>query len=159
MKNGRTYGKKADLALNLWVKLARATASFGKLSTENIRFFGLTEPQFAALECLGHLGPLKLSDLSRKMLVSSGNITCVIGNLEKNGLAIRSRSLDDKRATYVRLTPEGKKMFDEVFVRHAKFIQDTASVLSAKEQRTLAELLKKLGLGLQARLTPGRITN
>ena len=149
MKNWKKYGKKANLALSLWVKLARATASFGKLSTENIRLFGLTEPQFAALECLGHLGPLKLGDLSRKMLVSSGNITCVIDNLEKNGLVVRSRSLDDKRATYVHLTPAGKKMFDEIFIRHAKFIQQAASVLSETEQNMLASLLKKLGLGLQ----------
>jgi MarR family transcriptional regulator, 2-MHQ and catechol-resistance regulon repressor len=152
LKNGKTYGKKADLALSLWVKLARATASFGKLSTENIRLFGLTEPQFAALECLGHLGPLKLGDLSRKMLVSSGNITCVIDNLEKNGLVNRSRSREDKRATYVHLTPGGKTKFDEIFIRHAEFIKHAASVLSEKEQSTLATLLKKLGIGLQTRL-------
>jgi MarR family transcriptional regulator, 2-MHQ and catechol-resistance regulon repressor len=150
--NGKTYGKKEDLALNLWVKLARATASFAKMSTENIRLFGLTEPQFSALECLGHLGPLKLGDLSRKMLVSGGNITCVVDNLEKRDLVKRSRSLEDKRAMYVQLTPDGKKMFDEIFVHHAEFIRRTASVLSEKEQSTLAALLKKLGLGLQSRL-------
>jgi MarR family 2-MHQ and catechol resistance regulon transcriptional repressor len=155
LKNDKTYGKKEDLALNLWVKLARATSSFAKMSAENIRLFGLTEPQFAALECLGHLGSLTLGDLSRKMLVSSGNITCVIDNLEKSGLVKRSRSLEDKRTTYVQLSPEGKKMFDDIFVHHAEFIRRTASLLSENEQITLAALLKKLGLGLQSQLASG----
>jgi MarR family transcriptional regulator, 2-MHQ and catechol-resistance regulon repressor len=152
LKTVKTYGKKADLALNLWVKLARATASFGKLSAENIRLFGLTEPQFAVVECLGHLGPLRLGNLSRKMLVSGGNVTCVIDNLEKSGLIIRSRSLKDKRATYVCLSPEGQKMFDKIFIQHVEFIKRTASVLSQQEQTTLAILLKKLGLGIQAQI-------
>ncbi len=142
------YGKKAGLALSLWVKLARASATFGKLTTENIRTFSLTEPQFAVLECLGHLGPLKLSDLSKKMLVSSGNMTCVVDNLEKEKLVGRIPSKDDRRAKLVQLTPKGKKIFDEIFIKHAEFITKIVAVLTPKEQETLAQLLKKLGIAL-----------
>ncbi|MDI6766779.1 MAG: MarR family transcriptional regulator [Bacteroidota bacterium] len=147
-KTTEKYGKKVNLALGLWVKLARASATFGKLSTENIRSFGLTEPKFAVLECLGHLGPLKLSILSKKMLVSSGNMTCVVDNLEDEHLVERMPSREDRRAILVQLTPKGKKIFDEIFIKHADFITNITGVLTEKEQETLSQLLKKLGLSL-----------
>lgn len=152
MKTTKKYGKKADLALGLWVKLARATATFGKFSEENIRSFGLTEPQFGVLECLGHLGPLTLGELSRKQLVSGGNMTCVVDNLEKEGLVERQHSEKDRRAIVASLTPKGKKMFDEIFGRHARCITELASVLNEGEQHQLSILLRKLGTGLQERV-------
>jgi MarR family 2-MHQ and catechol resistance regulon transcriptional repressor len=151
LKTTRKYGKKADLALSMWVKLVRATSTFGKLTEEQIRSFGLTEPQFGVLECLGHLGPLTLGELSKKQLVSGGNITCVVDNLEKEGLAERIPSTEDRRAIVAQLTVKGKKMFDEIFVKHAEFVARTASVLSEEEQETLSQLLKKLGLSLKGR--------
>jgi MarR family 2-MHQ and catechol resistance regulon transcriptional repressor len=151
LNTAKKYGKKADLALGLWVKLARATATLGKFSEENIRSFGLTEPQFGVLECLGHLGPLMLGELSRKRLVSGGNITCVIDNLEKEGLVERQHVKADRRSIVAALTPKGKKLFDDVFQRHANRIAEIASVLNESEQEELSRLLKKLGTGLQLR--------
>ena len=133
----------------MWVKLARASSTFGKLAHENIRSFGLTEPQFGVLECIGHLGPLTLGELSRKRLVSGGNITCVVDNLEKDGLVERVHNAEDRRTIVAQLTPKGKKVFDETFVHHAEFIADLASVLTDHEQDQLSHLLKKLGMTLR----------
>jgi MarR family 2-MHQ and catechol resistance regulon transcriptional repressor len=136
----------------LWIKLARASSTFGKLAGNNIRSFGLTEPQFGVLECIGHLGPLTLGELSRKRLVSGGNITCVVDNLEKEGLVERIHSVEDRRTIVAQLTPKGKKLFDDTFVRHAEFIADLAAVLDEHEQEQLSQLLKKMGLTLKDRL-------
>ncbi|MBI5216778.1 MAG: MarR family transcriptional regulator [Ignavibacteriae bacterium] len=133
----------------MWVKLARAAATMGKFSRENIESFGLTEPQFGVLETLGHKGPLLLGELSKKRLVSGGNITCVVDNLEKEGFVERVHSKDDRRAIIVRLTQKGNKLFDEIFTKHAEHITKLASVLSEKEQEELGRLCKKLGLALQ----------
>lgn len=149
MKTTEKYGKHVDLALSLWVKLARASATLGKLTAENIKQFGLTEPQFAVLECLGHLGSHKLGDLSKKMLFSGGNTTVVVDNLEKENIVERIHSKEDRRAIFVQLTPKGKKLFDKIFIRHAEFITKTVSVLSEREQETLAQLLKKFGLAIR----------
>ncbi|HUN67093.1 MAG TPA: MarR family transcriptional regulator [Bacteroidota bacterium] len=151
MRSIRKYGRKADLALGLWVKLVRARATFGKHAGENIRSFGLTEPQFGVIECLGHLGPLTLGELSRKRLVSGGNMTCVIDNLEKEGLVERTHSASDRRAVVASLTARGKKMFEDIFTLHAHRVAEIASVLTEEEQHQLAGLLKKLGVGLQQR--------
>ena len=48
-----TYGRKTDLALAMWVKLARASATFGRLAGKDIEQYGLTHPQFGVLEMLG----------------------------------------------------------------------------------------------------------
>lgn len=151
MKTTEKYGKEIDMALGVWVKLARAASTMGKLSSENIRAFGLTEPQFAALECLGHLGTLKLSVLSKKMLVSGGNLTIIIDNLEKERLVERIPSKEDRRAILVQLTSKGQKLFKDIFLKHAEFIANIASVLTEKEQQALANLLKKLGITLRDR--------
>jgi len=149
MISTRKYDRKTDLALGLWVKLSRAHSCFSRLSKRDIAGYGLTEPQFAVLECLGHLGPLKQCDLSRKMLVSGGNMTVVVDNLEKDGLVQRADDPRDRRAFKVTLTGKGKKLFGEIFGRHAAFVTHAASVLTEREQEELARLLKKLGLGLR----------
>ena len=149
MKNTKKYGKKADLALGMWVKLARAYNTFSRLTGKDISGYDLTPPQFAVLECLGHAGSMKLCELSRKLLVSGGNMTVVVDNLGKDGLVERTNDPHDRRAYNVKLTAKGKKLFDSIFAKHAEFVSRTASVLTEKEQEELGRLLKKLGLALR----------
>lgn len=148
MKTTKKYGKKQDLALTMWVKLARAYTTFSKKSLENIRSFNLTEPQFSVLESLGHLGSMKIGTLCTKQLVSGGNMTLVVDNLEKEGLVERIYNKEDRRTITVQLTSKGLTLFEEIFSQHAKHIEKLASILSEKEQEELAKLLKKLGTGL-----------
>ena len=136
----------------MWVKLARAYATFNRLTVQQIRESGLTQPQFGALECLGHLGAMPIGELSRKMLVSGGNMTCVVDNLEKAELVERVQSGNDRRSVTVRLTAKGQRLFQSIFPPHAEFIAGLATTLSAREQEELARLLKKLGLGLAPHL-------
>ncbi len=148
MSSSKKYGKKIDLALGTWVKLARAYSSFEKKSNESIKSFGLTQPQFAVIEAIGHLGPLTVGSICTKMLVTGGNMTLVLDNVEKLGLVERVPSKTDRRATLVQLTPAGENLFNDVFIKHAEKIARHMSVLSPAEQKTLGELLKKLGTSL-----------
>ena len=149
MKTTKQYGKKVDLALSLWVKLTRAHDTFNHLTAANIRSFGLTPAQFGVIECLGHLGSMLIGDLTKKHLVSGGNMTVVVDNLEKDKLVERSVSDEDHRAYYVKLTPKGRRLFKNIFLIHAKYVVKLASILSESEQADLGLLLKKLGTGLQ----------
>ncbi len=149
MKTTKKYGKKADLALGMWVKLARASSTFGKLTNADIVRYGLTPPQFSVIETLGHLGPMRMGGFCSKLLTSGGNITVVIDNLEKDSLVERVPSQEDRRAIEIRLTSKGEKLFKEIFVQHAQFVTKIASVLSEDEQLQLSGLLKKLGIALQ----------
>ena len=146
MKTTRQYGEKTDAALGMWVKLARAFSTFNKVTVDHIRTFGLTQAQFGALECLGHLGSMTIGELCRKQLVSGGNMTVIIDNLEKDGLVERVRTPEDRRVVVVQLTAAGKKRFHEIFPRHAECVSRAASVLSQSEMTELSRLLKKLGV-------------
>jgi len=151
MQTTRRYGRKADLALTMWVKLARASATFSRRTLDDIRTYGLTQPQFGVLEALGHLGEITLGELSRKTLSSCGNITVVVDNLEKEGLVERKHSRKDRRVIHVSLTPRGMKLFETVFPKHARCVAALASVLTESEQQQLGDLLEKLGKGVAAK--------
>ena len=133
----------------MWVKLARASTTFGRLTARDIEQFGLTQPQFGVLEMLGHLGPLTIGDIGRRMLVTGGCTTVILDNLEKEGLVERVRSVDDRRVINVQLTARGQETFKRIFPKHAKRVTELASVLTEEEQEILSDLLKKLGSGLQ----------
>lgn len=151
MKTTEKYGKEADLALSMWVKLARAFSVFNKKSLEQIRSFGLTQPQFGVIESLGHLGTMSLGELSERQLVSCGNTTVVVDNLEKDFLVERVRESYDRRVIKVKLTQKGQELFDSIFPKHAEYIKELASVLTLEEQEQLSILLKKLGLSLKGK--------
>ncbi len=139
------------MALSTWVKLARAYSSFDKKSIESIKTFGLTQPQFAVIEVIGHLGPLKVGEICTKMLVTGGNMTLVLDNIEKLRYIERVPSKEDRRVIHIQLTPAGQKLFDDVFLKHADNITRSMSCLAAAEQETLGSLLKKLGTSLSKR--------
>ncbi len=79
------------------------------------------------------------------MLVSGGNMTLVLDNIEKLGYIERIHSTEDRRAIVVQLTKQGQELFDKIFALHAEYITKLMSVLSPEEQKTLGDLLKKLG--------------
>ena len=149
MRTTEQYGKKADLALTMWVKLARASTTFGRLAGKDIEQHGLTQPQFGVLEMLGHLGPLTTGDIVKRMLVTGGCVTVILDNLEKEGLVERIRSSEDRRVVTVKVTSKGETTFTSIFRKHADRVAQLASVLSEEEQIQLSTLLKKLGLALK----------
>ena len=133
----------------MWVKLARATTTFGRLTGKDIEQHGLTQPQFGVLEMLGHLGPLTIGDIGKRMLVTGGCVTVILDNLEKEKLVQRTRSNEDRRVIKVQLTDKGETTFKAVFGKHAHRVAELASVLSEEEQIQLSILLRKLGLALK----------
>ncbi|MEW5798383.1 MAG: MarR family transcriptional regulator [Bacteroidota bacterium] len=154
MKSTEKYGKKADLALSLWVKLSRSFDTMAMLTARDIDRYGLTPPQFSIFETLGHLGPMLVKEIGAKKLMSGGNMTVVIDNLQKQGLVERAACPTDRRATYIKLTVKGQKLFDEAFVQHAKYVEELVwSALNEDEIVQLSALLKKLGITLKEKLT------
>lgn len=118
--------------------------------------FGLTQPQFAVIDAVGHLGPMTMGELTSKMLVTGGNMTVVVDNLESCGLVQRQPDDNDRRVTRVVLTQEGRSLFERIFPEHADYMERAFSVLSEAEQRRLGDLLRKLGRGLAEHGVPDR---
>lgn len=143
-----------DLALDTYVKIIRAATTLqSALRTQAPFPDGMTSSQFSVLEALLHRGPLYQREISDKILKSTGNITVVIDHLERDGLVDRERQPGDRRISRVNLTPRGRREITAYFPLHARAITENLAVLSESEQRTLGELCKKLGRGIQTKLT------
>jgi MarR family transcriptional regulator, 2-MHQ and catechol-resistance regulon repressor len=133
------------LALGTYLKLTRASERLWDRLAVGLQREDLTPSQFGVLEALYHLGPMCQRDLGERILRSSGNMTLVIGNLERNGLVRRERSAEDRRYHQVHLTAEGERLVRRVFPGHADAITRELAVLTQEEQRTLGHLCRKLG--------------
>ena len=134
-------------ALSAFICLTRANESINPLIHAQLRSENLTGSQFGVLEALLHLGPLTQNEICRKVLKTSGNMTLVIDNLEKNGFVIRTRRSDDRRCNQIELTDKGRRLIERIFPKHAKRIRDVFSVLTDEEQEELTRLCRKLGKG------------
>ena len=133
------------LALATYVRLMRAANSARTHASRHLGGTGLTLTQFAVLEALYHLGPMSLSDIAQKILTSGGNLTMVVGNLEKLGLAHRQKCPEDRRRLIVVLSARGKALIRQLFPEHAAAITEFISALSPDEQQQLCDLCRKLG--------------
>jgi MarR family 2-MHQ and catechol resistance regulon transcriptional repressor len=143
----RYRGNKEEArALRTYVKLMRAAESVTSRTHRHLSETGLTISQFAVLEALYQLGPQSQRDIGQKILRSSGNITMVIDNLEKNGLVRRKRNEADRRFFIVHLTDKGYNLINNIFPPHAAVIAKDLGILTVAEQDALGRLCKKLGL-------------
>lgn len=133
------------LALATYVRLTRAANAARSHVSRHLGDSGLTLSQFAVLEALYHLGPMSLSDIAQKILTTGGNLTMVVGNLEKQGLAHRRKSPEDRRVLIVALSGKGKALMRKLFPAHAAAILEYMGALSPAEQERLGNLCRKLG--------------
>ena len=133
------------LALATYVRLMRAANAARNQAARHLGGTVLTLTQFAVLEALYHLGPMSLSDIAGKILTTGGNLTMVLGNLERMGLAHRQKCAEDRRVLIVVLTAKGKALIRKLFPEHAAAIIDFMGALSAAEQEQLGVLCRKLG--------------
>lgn len=138
-------------ALNLFIKIERASNVVSSRINASITNRGLTVSQFGILEALHHLGPLHQNQLGEKLLKTGGNITMVVDNLQKRELVRRVRSEEDRRYIKIHLTEKGKELISEIFPDHVQNIVKEMNVLTQNEQQQLGNLLKKLGKGIEAK--------
>jgi MarR family 2-MHQ and catechol resistance regulon transcriptional repressor len=132
-------------ALDTYIKLTRAANSLLDRTNRHLDAYNLTPSQFGALEALYHLGTLAQVELSRKLLLSTANITTVLQNLEKRALICRERDTHDQRYVRVSITDTGAALVAAILPSHVAAITADMGVLTAEEQVTLGALCRKLG--------------
>jgi MarR family 2-MHQ and catechol resistance regulon transcriptional repressor len=140
-------------APKLWWVIARSHHALRLLADRSIANTGLCLTDFAALEALLHKGPLTISDIQDKVMLASGSMTAAIDRLENMRLVVRKSTAKDRRARVVQLTPEGKRVATASFEKHAKDLEQVASILTEEDKTQLYVSLKKLGLFAAERLT------
>ena len=98
--------------LRLWLRLLSCSNLIENEIRSRLRgTFHTTLPRFDMLAQLQRVPEgMKMSDLSRYMMVTNGNITGITDQLEKEGLVERLKVVNDRRSSLIRLTPAGKKI-------------------------------------------------
>ncbi len=133
-------------ALRLWLRLLTCTQLVEKDVRARLRErFDTTLPRFDLMAQLERAPDgLKMNELSRRMMVTGGNVTGITDQLVAEGLVERIDVAGDRRAYRVRLTPKGRKLFNEIARQHESWIVDAFAALNAKDIATLYRLLGKV---------------
>lgn len=111
---------------------------------------------FGVLEALLHKGPLPVSALGAKVLLTSGSITTAVDRLERRGWVKRRNDANDRRARVVYLTDSGRRLIRKAFADHEQAMEQTVSALALGERRVLVNLLRKLGRSAEGLLEKRR---
>jgi MarR family transcriptional regulator, 2-MHQ and catechol-resistance regulon repressor len=143
---GSLAGKSHMEAPRLWLVLARCHRALSQIAERSIVDAGLCLTDFAALEALLHKGPLTITEIQSKVGLASGSMTAAVDRLERKGLLKRNPVAGDRRARVLDLTPQGRRVIEKAFRRHAAELESAMAVLSQTEKRNLHALLKKLGV-------------
>jgi len=139
-------------SLRLWLRLLTCTLTIERRVRAQLREqFAITLPRFDLMAQLErHPQGLKMGELSRRLMVTSGNVTGLTDQLAAEGLVERTPIPADRRAYLVRLTPKGKHAFDAMAAAHERWIIDIFSGMSETERGKLHALLGQLKTTLPA---------
>lgn len=135
-----------QLDLRLWLKLLTCSTLISSELRRQLREqFDFTLPRFDMLAQLDREpGGLVLTELSKRLMVSPGNVTPVMNRLLEEGYITRSTSRLDRRVQIVCLTAEGRKKFRRMAKKHGQWVNAMLGGLEADERRALSGLLDRL---------------
>jgi DNA-binding MarR family transcriptional regulator len=131
--------------LRLWLRLLTCTTLIeGEVRSRLRERFDVTLPRFDLMAQLDKVPEgMTLSDVSKRMMVSNGNVTGLVERLVESGHLDRRTSANDRRVQVIRLTKAGRAEFRKMATEHENWIADIFSGLSPKEVRELMRLLAK----------------
>jgi DNA-binding MarR family transcriptional regulator len=140
------------LSLRLWLRLLTCTTMIERRIRERLRErFDITLARFDLMAQLARTRKgLRMSDLSRRLMVTGGNVTGLTDQLVAERLVERREAPDDRRVYTVRLTPKGRRQFDAMAAAHERWVVEFLAGVPAEQRDALYRLLGVLKAGLGA---------
>src|SRR3546814_12954 len=134
--------------LRLWLRMLTCCNLIESELRSRLRTeYETTLPRFDLMAQLLRVpGGMKMSELSRHMMVTNGNITGITDQLEKEGLVERVKVATDRRSSLIRLTAKGKRSFRKMAQSHEEWVRTLFGGLSEKSRNNLFEALGELQL-------------
>ena len=137
-------------ALEITGRLDRIARHLDRRATEAMTDSGLNCRDLEVLGALRRSGcGLPAGQLARAAMLTSGGMTGQADRLANAGLVVRRPDPEDRRAVLVSLTPEGKRAAEGALTAYLGAGEQALAVLTEEERETLAELLRKLLVGLE----------
>jgi DNA-binding MarR family transcriptional regulator len=148
-KRSRTR-EEGRAALRTWLRLLACTNAIEKhLQSQLRQKFESTLPRFDVLAELdaAETQPgraISMSGLSKRLMVTNGNVTGLVEQLVKEKLVTRSADPNDGRSQFVRLTKSGKRAFHRMVPEHRAWVEKIFCQLSPRDHTSIYEVLGKL---------------
>jgi DNA-binding MarR family transcriptional regulator len=144
--------------LRLWLRMLTCATLIETGVRRRLReTFDMTLPRFDLMAQLDKTPDgLTLGDLSRRMMVSNGNVTAIVEALLAQGLVARKASAQDRRAQLVSLTAAGRDAFRAMAAAHEGWIAEVFAGLSPREIDDLMGLLSSAKGSARRALGEGR---
>ncbi len=132
--------------LRLWLRLLSCAQHIERHVRTALREqFDTTLPRFDLMAQLERAPQgLKMNELSRRLMVTGGNITGITDQLVAEGLVERMNVEGDRRAYLVRLTAAGRQSFETMALAHEGWITKAFEGLTDKERAQLHKLLGRM---------------
>lgn len=132
--------------LQLWIRLLRAARAIEAELRERLRKeFAVTLPQFDVMATLARKeGGMSMTELSRMLMVSNGNVTGIIDRLATEKLVLRQAPANDRRSYIVRLTPKGASQFAVIAKAHESWVDELLLDVGGTEAEALINQLDGL---------------
>jgi DNA-binding MarR family transcriptional regulator len=134
------------LSVRVWLRLLACTNLIeGRVASRLRDDFETTLPRFDFLSQLErNPAGLRMTEISKRMMVTGGNITSIADQLLAEGMITRSVAPGDRRASIVKLSATGRRAFAEMARRHEGWIVEMFAGVGEGERNQLFALLAKL---------------
>jgi DNA-binding MarR family transcriptional regulator len=150
---GTPPGHKEDL--RLWLRLLSTVNLIEAEIRRRLREqFATTLPRFDLMAQLDRMPDgLTLGEISRRLMVSNGNVTALATSLVADRLVERRPHPTDRRVQHLCLTPHGRRQFEEQSAAHESWIADLFADIREADRITLHQLLGAMKAGVRHALT------
>ena len=140
-------------SLRLWLRMLSCTNLVESHIRSQLRLrFQTTLPRFDLMAQLErHPEGLKMGELSKRMMVTGGNVTGLTDELEKDGMVQRDAEPGDRRSVRVALTPKGRKVFERMASEHEGWVVELFGGVAEADRHQLYDLLGRLRVQLSIR--------
>lgn len=130
-------------SLRLWLRMLSTTAMMENEIRNRLRTeFDTTLPRFDLMAQLErHPEGLRMGELSKRMMVTGGNITGITDQLEQENLVVRVADSKDRRAYSVKLTNAGRKTFEQMASVHEAWVAELLAGLNPTQKNQMISLL------------------
>ncbi|MDP2698285.1 MarR family winged helix-turn-helix transcriptional regulator [Thalassospira sp.] len=130
--------------LRAWLQILKVSRQTEAALREKMRVdFGSTLPRFDVLAALDRCEDgMRMSELSSALMVSNGNVTGIVDRLVADGMVVRVPVENDRRASIVKLTADGRAHFTECAQVHEGWVSDLFGDLSASDADILIHILR-----------------
>jgi DNA-binding MarR family transcriptional regulator len=147
--------ERQKIDLQLWGRLLACAHSAEQRVKNRIKDnFGINQTQFNLLSQLDRAPEgIRMGEVARRTVVTGSNVTAVVDDLEKSGLVMRQSAADDRRATVITLTEDGRATFARMAPIQTAWIEDIFAEMPKQEKREIIDQLDALKMAIRATLS------